>query len=48
MGGWDAALKVLVILMVIDYVTGLLGAIKNKTVNSEVVFGEESEKGLFW
>ena len=32
LGGWDAALKLLVVLMVIDYVTGFLGAIKNNPV----------------
>lgn len=46
LGGWDAALKVLVVLMVIDYVTGFLGAIKNKQVNSEIMFWEESERVL--
>lgn len=38
LGGWDAALRVLVFLMVVDYVTGVLGAIKNKQVSSEVMF----------
>jgi toxin secretion/phage lysis holin len=38
LGGWDAALNVLVALMVIDYITGLLGAIKDKRVNSEVMY----------
>jgi toxin secretion/phage lysis holin len=46
LGGWDAALKVLVILMVIDYVTGFLGAIKNKQVNSEIMFWGGIRKGL--
>lgn len=46
LGGWDAALKVLVVLMVIDYVTGFLGAIKNKQVNSEVMFWGGIRKGL--
>lgn len=44
--GWDAALKVLVVLMVIDYVTGFLGAIKNKQVNSEIMFWGGIRKGL--
>src|SRR5690348_12081106 len=38
LGGWDIALKVLVFCMVTDYVTGLLGAIKTHTVNSEIMF----------
>lgn len=38
LGGWDIALKVLVFCMVADYVTGLLGAIRSKTVNSEIMF----------
>ncbi len=46
LGGWDTTLKVLVVLMVIDYVTGLLGAIKNKQVNSEIMFWGGIRKGL--
>jgi len=38
LGGWDSALNVLVVLMVIDYITGLLGAYKLKKVSSEVMF----------
>lgn len=38
LGGWDAALNVLVVLMVIDYITGLLGAYKLNKVNSETMF----------
>lgn len=37
-GGWDIALNVLVYLMIFDYITGFLGAIKQKKVNSEVMF----------
>lgn len=36
MGGYDIALKCFLIVMIIDYVTGLLKAIKNKKLNSEV------------
>ncbi len=46
LGGWDAAMKVLVLLMVIDYVTGFLGAIKNREVNSELMFWGGIRKGL--
>jgi toxin secretion/phage lysis holin len=38
LGGWDKAIQVLLFLMVLDYVTGVLGAIKTKTVNSDVMF----------
>ena len=38
LGGWDAALRVLISLMIADYVTGVLGAIRTKSVNSEVMF----------
>jgi toxin secretion/phage lysis holin len=46
LGGWDAALKVLVALMLADYVTGVLGAFKTKTVNSEVMFWGGVRKGI--
>lgn len=46
LGGWDVTLKLLVVLMVIDYVTGFLGAIKNKRVNSEMMFWGGIRKGL--
>jgi toxin secretion/phage lysis holin len=46
LGGWDAALSVLVALMVLDYATGLLGAIKNKQVDSEVMFWGGIRKGI--
>ena len=46
LGGWDAALNVLVVLMAIDYVTGFLGAIKNKKVDSEIMFWGGLRKGI--
>jgi len=45
LGGWDAALKVLVVLMIIDYATGFLGAVRLKKVNSEVMFWGGIRKG---
>jgi toxin secretion/phage lysis holin len=45
LGGWDIALRVLIALMVVDYITGFLGAVKNKKVNSEVMFGGGARKG---
>lgn len=38
LGGWDIALKVLIYLMILDYVTGFLGAVRQKKVNSEVMY----------
>lgn len=38
LGGWDAALCVLVTFMVVDYITGFLGAVRQKRVNSEVMY----------
>ena len=46
LGGWDAALNVLVVLMVIDYATGFLGAIKSKQVDSETMFWGGIRKGI--
>lgn|GEM_PF-2043324 len=45
LGGWDTALRVLVVLMVLDYVTGFLGAIKNHKVDSDVMFWGGIRKG---
>ncbi|WP_019123652.1 phage holin family protein [Brevibacillus massiliensis] len=38
LGGWDITLRLLICAMVADYATGLLGAIKNKKVDSDVMF----------
>ncbi|MEK4512846.1 phage holin family protein [Paenibacillus sp. FSL K6-2524] len=38
LGGWDKPLQILLALMIADYVTGVLGAFKTKTVNSDVMF----------
>lgn len=37
-GGWDAAIGILIILMVLDYITGVLNGYLTKTLNSEVGF----------
>ncbi|RJE88637.1 holin [Paenibacillus sp. 1011MAR3C5] len=37
LGGWDIALKILIFAMVFDYITGLLAAIKEKRVDSDVM-----------
>ncbi|ALS25479.1 phage holin family protein [Paenibacillus cisolokensis] len=38
LGGWDIALQVLIALIACDYITGILGAVRQKKVNSEVMF----------
>ena len=38
LGGWDVILKALVALVILDYVTGVLKAISNKTLSSAVGF----------
>ena len=38
LGRWDMLLKAIVILVVLDYVTGLLKAIYNKSLSSEIGF----------
>jgi len=46
LGGWDIALRLLIICMVLDYVTGLLGAIKQRKVDSEIMFWGGIRKGI--
>jgi toxin secretion/phage lysis holin len=46
LGGWDIALNVLVVLMILDYVTGLLGAVRERRVNSEIMFWGGIRKGI--
>lgn len=36
LGGWDIALKCLIVVIVIDYLTGVLSAIYNKKLNSVI------------
>lgn len=38
LGGIDIALKSLIIMMIIDYITGVLSAIYNKKINSKIGF----------
>lgn len=45
LGGWDDALKFLCAFMVVDYATGVLASIKNKKLNSEVMFWGGIRKG---
>lgn len=45
LGGWDIALRVLIAMMVADYITGFLGAVKTKSVSSDVMFWGGIRKG---
>lgn len=38
LGGWDVTLKALVVLVIFDYITGVLKAIATKTLSSHVGF----------
>lgn len=38
LGGYDKLLTILITLMIIDYISGVLGAIYNKQLNSQVGF----------
>lgn len=38
LGGWDKALQVLVVLMAVDFVTGIIGAGRQRGINSDVLF----------
>ncbi|NHN28601.1 phage holin family protein [Paenibacillus agricola] len=38
LGGWDIGLKILIFCMIFDYITGVLGAIKERNLDSEVMF----------
>lgn len=38
LGGWDVILKALVALVILDYITGVLKAISNKTLSSQIGF----------
>ena len=38
LGGWDMLLKAIVMLVILDYVTGILKAVYNKSLSSEIGF----------
>lgn len=48
LGGWDLALQVLVLFVVMDYVTGLVAAWYSKTLNSQVGFKGICKKVLLF
>ena len=45
LGGWDKALEILLIFIVIDYVSGIVSAMKLKTLRSSVGFEGIFKKG---
>ena len=48
LGGWDAGLNVLAVCMVLDYITGVLSAIKEKKLSSSVGFWGLLRKGVIF
>lgn len=48
LGGWDKALEILLIFVLIDYITGVGAAIKNKRLRSDVGFGGIFKKGCIF
>ena len=48
MGGWDATMKVLTVCMALDYITGVLSAIKEKKLSSSVGFWGLLRKGVIF
>lgn len=48
MGGWDAAMKVLTVCMALDYITGVLSAIREKKLSSSVGFWGLLRKGVIF
>ena len=48
LGGWDKALEILLIFVVIDYITGVGSAIKNKKLRSDVGFSGIFRKGCIF
>ncbi len=48
LGGWDASMKVLTVCMILDYMTGVLNAIKSKTLASNVGFWGLLRKGVIY
>ena len=45
LGGWDKALEILLIFIVLDYITGVAAAWKTKTISSSVGFQGIFKKG---
>ncbi len=45
LGGWDAALEILLIFVTLDYITGVAAAFKTKTLKSSIGFEGLFKKG---
>ena len=45
LGGWDKSLEILLIFIIMDYITGVAAAFKNKTLKSSVGFEGLMKKG---
>lgn len=45
LGGWDTALEILLIFMVLDYLTGMASAVKHKALKSSVGYEGLLKKG---
>lgn len=48
LGGWDVALQVLVLFVVLDYITGLVAAYEEQNLNSRVGFRGIAKKILLF
>lgn len=48
LGGWDTALKTLVLFVVLDYLTGVAAAVVTKTVDSNIGFKGIAKKVLIF
>ncbi len=48
LGGWDSALEILLIFVVLDYITGVGAAIKTHTLKSSVGFAGLMKKGAIF
>lgn len=45
LGGWDISLKLLFTVMILDFISGFLSSIKNKEIDSNVMFWGGIRKG---
>ncbi len=47
-GGWDAVLKILAVLMIVDYITGVMNGFKDKNLASEIGFNGLMKKAAIF
>ncbi len=45
LGGWDISLKLLITVMILDFISGILASTKNKVIDSNVMFWGGIRKG---